>query len=186
MWLSWPVRHPWWTVALVAVACGGAVAAVLRLRPDASLEGLFPRDSASGQAVVRVLNDFPVTEELLLLVSTPEAAPADPGRLVSFASRLDAAVRRDPELSKMAADVVYRPDPHAQQFFERVVAPAGLFYLDDAALEQARARLTPAGIREQLKRNQDALSAPGPAAGALTKVLLKDPLRLHEFLLERF
>jgi len=53
MWLSWPVRHPWWTVVLVAVACAGAIAAVLRLRPDASLEGLFPRDSASGTAVVR-------------------------------------------------------------------------------------------------------------------------------------
>jgi predicted RND superfamily exporter protein len=132
------------------------------------------------------LNDFEVAEELLLLVTTPGDGAADPDKLVSFASRLGSAIGSDPHLSKMAAAVVYRPDPRTRDFFELVVAPAGLFYLDDAALEQARARLTPQAMREQLKRNEEALSAPGPAAGALAKALLKDPLRLHEFLLERF
>ena len=111
MWLSWPVRHPWWTVVLVAVACGGAVAAVLRLRPDASLEGLFPRDSASGAAVVRVLNDFAVAEELLVLVTVPESSPAatrgDPADpLLLFADRLERAIRSDPQLNSMASGVV--------------------------------------------------------------------------------
>src|SRR6185369_5993477 len=112
MWLSWPVRHPWWTVVLVAVACAGAIAAVLRLRPDASLEGLFPRDSASGTAVVRVLNDFAVAEELLVLVSVPDARenPEPAPALLSFADRLDKAIRSDPQLAAMAADVVYKAD----------------------------------------------------------------------------
>ena len=116
MWLSWPVRHPWWTVVLIAVACCGAVAAILRLRPDASLEGLFPRDSASGAAVVRVLNDFAVAEELLVLVSVPDGpAASDPApALLSFADRLDHAVRADPKLGAMAADVVYKADPQTR------------------------------------------------------------------------
>ncbi len=192
MWLSWPVRHPWWTVVLVAVACGGAVAAVLRLRPDASLEGLFPRDSASGKAVVRVLNDFAVAEELLVLVTVPDPSPkgaaeADPSEpLLSFAGRLEQAVRSDPQLDSMAAGVVYKADPQAQQYFERVVAPAGLYYLDDDGFARAKARLTPQAMREQMRRNEAAIAVPGPAAGAMAKLLLQDPLRLHEFLLDRF
>src|SRR4051794_34423126 len=191
MWLSWPVRHPWWTVALVAVACGGAVAAVLRLRPDASLEGLFPRDSASGAAVVRVLNDFAVAEELLVLVTVPESSPAtaqgdSAEPLLSFASRLEQAIRSDSQLNPMAADVVYKADPQTQQYFERVVVPAGFYYLDDATFAAAKARLTPEAMREQMRRNEAAIAVPGPAAGAMAKLLLHDPLRLHEFLLDRF
>jgi hypothetical protein len=86
----------------------------------------------------------------------------------------------------MAADVVYRADPQTQQFFERVVVPAGLYYLDDQTLAEARRRLTPEAMREQIARNEAAIAVPGPAAGAMTKVLLGDPLRLHEFLLDRF
>src|SRR5437763_1228615 len=191
MWLSWPVRHPWWTVVLVAVACGAAVAAVLRLRPDASLEGLFPRDSASGAAVVRVLSDFAVAEELLVLVTVPESSPAatpgDPaGPLLSFAGRLEGAIRSDPQLNSMAAGVVYKADPQTRQYFERVVVPAGFYYLDDDAFAAARARLTPEAMREQMRRNEAAIAVPGPAAGAMAKLLLHDPLRLHEFLLDRF
>jgi predicted RND superfamily exporter protein len=196
MWLSWPVRHPWWTVVAVLVACAAAALFVLRLRPDASLEGLFPRDSASGTAVVRVLNDFAVAEELLVLVSVPEdvgstsaATPAssDPSTpLLAYADRLERAVRADPQLGAMAAGVVYKADPQTQQFFEQVVVPAGFHYLDDAAFAAARRRLTPEAMREQMRLNEAAVSVPGPAAGALNKLLLNDPLRLHEFLLERF
>lgn len=178
-------------MVLVVTACAAASLAVLRLRPDASLDGLFPRDSASGAAVVRVLNDFAVAEELLVLVTLPEgpALPAgevESDRLISFARRLDAAIRGDPALRSMASDVVYRADPQMQQFFERVVVPAGLYYLDDAGYEEARQLLTPEAMREQFRRNEATLAAPGAAAGALTKVLLKDPLRLHKFLLSRF
>src|SRR5687768_9511594 len=115
MLLSWPVRHPWLAVALVAGMIAAATVAVLRLRPDASLEGLLPRDSPSGAAVVRVLNDFALAEELLVLVTAPDGnAPADAP--LSFARRLDEAVRSDPNLNKMAADVVYRADPETQRF----------------------------------------------------------------------
>ena len=184
-WLSWPARHPWPALALVAAMAAAAAWAVLRLRPDTSMEGLFPRNSPSGRAIVRVLNDFAVAEELLVLITAPEG-PNAPDALLSFARRLEDSIRADPRLREMAADVIYHPDPQAQQFFESVVVPAGLYYLDEKGLAEARARLTPDAMREQLRRNEAALGAPGPAAGALAKVLLKDPLRLHEFLLDRF
>ena len=185
MWLAWPVRQPRAALLLVLALCAASAWAVLRLRLDTSMEGLFPRNSESGRAVVRVLNDFAVAEELLVLVIAPGGTDA-PDALLSFARRLEDSIRADPRLRDMAADVIYRPDAQAQQFFERVVVPAGLYYLDDQSLAAARARLTPQSMRGQLRRNEAALSAPGPAAGALAKVLLKDPLRLHEFLLDRF
>ena len=126
-------------MGLVAALAGLAAAAVLRLRPDASLEGLFPRDSASGAAVVRVLNDFAVAEELLVLVSAPESSTtAAPESLLAFAARLDRAIRSDPNLKEMAADVAYRAEPQTRQFFERVVVPAGLYYLDDRTVAESR------------------------------------------------
>ena len=183
--LSLPARRPWLAVAVVAVTVIAATAAILRLHPDASLEGLFPRDSASGAAVIKVLNDFAVAEELLVLVKADDR-PEPSDALLSFARRFEQAIRDDTALNKMAADVMYRADPQTQQFFESVVVPAGLFYLDDASFAEARKRLTPEAMRERMRNNEAALSAPGPAAGALAKALLKDPLRLHEFLTQRF
>ena len=37
----------------------------------------------------------------------------------------------------------------------------------------------------QLRADEQMLSVPGPAAGALSKALMQDPLRLHEFLMPR-
>ena len=191
MFLALPVRRPWPTLLLVAALSVAATFAVTRLRPDTSLEGLFPRGSASGAAVVHVLNDFAVAEELLVLVTVPDAAPATaPARpadaLLRFADKLNNAIRNDPKVGAMAADVIYRADPETRAYFERVVVPAGLLYLDDDSYAAVRQRLTPEAMRGQIARNEAALAAPGPAAGALTKVLLNDPLRLHEFLLDRF
>ena len=40
-------------------------------------------------------------------------------------------------------------------------------------------------MRRQIAQNEAMLAAPGPAADALAKAFLKDPLRLHEFFLSR-
>jgi hypothetical protein len=40
-------------------------------------------------------------------------------------------------------------------------------------------------MRGQLRRNEALLAQPGPAAAAAARALLRDPLRLHEFLKPR-
>jgi uncharacterized protein len=65
------------------------------------------------------------------------------------------------------------------------LVPASLFYLDDAQLAAARQRLSPQGIREQIAQNEALIAAPGPAAATIAKVTLQDPLRLHDFILDR-
>ena len=76
----------------------------------------------------------------------------------------------------------YRAGDQTREFVTKVIAPNGLFYLSDAEFAAARQRLTRAEMAEQFHRNEAMLAAPGPAAGALAKALLRDPLRLHEFI----
>ena len=76
---------------------------------------------------------------------------------------------------------MFRADPDAKRFFAEVLVPAGLFYLDDEQFALARRRLTPEGMREQLRRNEALLAQPGPAAAAAAELLRHDPLRLNEF-----
>ena len=69
-----------------------------------------------------------------------------------------------------------------RDFVTKVVVPNGIFYLDDAEFDAARRRLTLPEMAEQLRRDEAMLAAPGPAASALAKEFLRDPLRLHEFI----
>ena len=186
-----PARRPRAALCAALALTVLAVLSVSRIRPDPSIESMFNRDDPSARALVRVLNGFGAAEELLVLAVVPEdLAKAEPPeasaqRLLAFAGRLEAGIAGSPEASAMADGVAYRADPEMRRFVEQVLVPSGLFYLDDAAFAEARRRLTPEGMREQIGRNAAALAQPGPAAQALAKVLAKDPLRLHEFVLDR-
>lgn len=184
--LLWPIRRPWLAIGITAALALLSVVGVMRIRPETSLEGLFPRGDRSAAALVKVLNEFSVAEELLLLVSLPENDPRpSPQKLLAFAARLEEAVKADPAAREMADGFLYRVDPQTRSYIESVVAPAGIYYLDDAQFARARQRLTKEGVARQMRRNEALLATPGPAAGALAKTLLNDPLRLHEFLIDR-
>jgi predicted RND superfamily exporter protein len=174
-------RRPLLTLAIALVLAAAALAAVTRLRIDTSLASLFDRHDPSAAALLRIMNNFRSVEELLILA---ESDRVEPEKLLAFAQRLDDAIKADPAAAAMCDGVIYRIDAQQRKFFEQVLVPAGQFYLDDAAFEAAKARLTRETMLEQFRRNESMISAPGPAADALAKVLLKDPLRLHEFLLE--
>src|SRR5438045_3219666 len=127
--LTWPARHP---RSALLIAAGLALVSLLgirRLHADPSLEQMFSRDDPAAQSAVRVLNDFSAAEELLLLVTAPDDASQD--KLLAFAKRLDDAVKNSPDAAAMTDGIVYRIDPQMRKFFEEVVAPEGLFYLDD-------------------------------------------------------
>ncbi|MBC7783617.1 MAG: MMPL family transporter [Burkholderiales bacterium] len=173
-------RRPVLTLIVAGIITLLAIVSILRLRPETSLDAMLdPHDPATA-AMGRVLRQFPVAEEMLVLVSTPDDRPVDRAALLEFAERLTTRLATD------ASDVVhavrFRPSEQARQFVERVIAPAGLYYLNDEGLAEARRRLTPESMAEQLRRNEAMLAAPGPAAGGLAKGILQDPLRLHELL----
>ncbi len=190
--LDWPVKRPRLMLSLALAATLVSVALmVFRLKPETSLQGLLDKSDPAVAAMSMVLDRFPVVNELLLFVSMPDAfrypgreEPAWPG-LVQFAEHFKSAVEHDAEASQLITHVRYRVESNSRDFVEKVMAPAGLYYLYDAQVAELKQRLTPAGMDEQLARDVAMLSAPGPAAGALAKTLSRDPLRLNEFLLQR-
>jgi predicted RND superfamily exporter protein len=182
-----PARRPRAALWVATLATIGALALmIVRLRPETTIQGLLDQSDPAVAAMGRVLEHFPVADELLVLATLPDDAPADDAaELLTFVQRLEAAVERDADAKQVISHVRYRAGPQARAFVEKVIVPNAVYYLTDEQLEEALHRLTPEAMRQQLARNEALLSAPGPAAGALAKTIAKDPLRLHEFLLER-
>ena len=73
--LNWPARRPWSAVAIAAVLAILSALSTRRLRPDTSLQSLFSADDPAARALDRVLTDFPMAEEMLVLVTTPGDQP---------------------------------------------------------------------------------------------------------------
>src|SRR5688500_18371485 len=176
------IGRPVVTLVVALLLAGASLLAVSRLRIDTSLASLFDKNDPAAAALERVMEDFKAVEELIVFAQTDEPAPA---KLRAFAQRLEAAVAADAEASKLSDGVVWRADAQFRKFAEELLVPNGLFYLDDASFEAAKQRLTADEMRRQIRRNETLISTPGPAADALSKVILQDPLRLHEFIVDR-
>ena len=172
--------RPKTVLAVAAAFTMLALVFVLRLRPDTGVGNLFPSHDPATVALARWVDRFPTGGDVLVLATLPDGAPADAGPLLAFADRLSGRLTDVPGV----AAVVYRLDAAARQFVERVVAPAGVYYLTDAGYAEARRRLTPDGMAAQLRQDEAMLAAPGPAAGAVAAALVRDPLHLHELLVD--
>jgi uncharacterized protein len=179
---DWPPRHPRAALLIAALLAILSLWGIRELRIDSSLTGLFPRDDPAAKALQRTLDNFGGADELLVLVSKPDSQ-TDTRQLLDFAARFAAAVNDSPRAGELTGGVAYRTSPQAAEYFRQVVAPAGLFYLNDEQFAAAQQRLTRAGMDEQIRRDQTMISAPGPQAAALSRILLEDPLNLHEFLM---
>jgi predicted RND superfamily exporter protein len=183
---SWPARHPLFALAIGVVAIALSILAVTRVHPDPSLESMMTRDDSAVKAAVRVLNEFPAAEELLVLASLPDSTKApDTQPLLAFAQRLDQAVKNSREAQSLCDAVNYQAGAQIMDYFKEVLVPNGLYYLDRPSFDAARQRLTRKEMQQQFERNQAMLAMPGPAASAMAKVYIKDPLRHNEFEMDR-
>ncbi|HEV7299516.1 MAG TPA: MMPL family transporter [Tepidisphaeraceae bacterium] len=182
---EWPARFPRTTLILAALLTIAAVLSMLRLRPETSIQGLLDESQPAVAAMGRVLDQFPVANELLVLATLPEGAQPDAQPLIAFAEALQRTAATDADGARLIARMRYRAGTQERQYIEKVVVPAGLYYLNDEQFAAVMQRLSPAGMREQIAQNEAALAAPGPAIGALAKAIARDPLRLYEFLLQR-
>ena len=184
--LLFPIQHP---IAILSIAMAVALAAIIsvsRIHPDASLEAMFTRHSAAGSALSHVMHDFDAVDELLVLVSLPDQkAPPNPDQLLSFAQRFDDQIKHSKSSTELVDSVIYRADSQTIEYFEKVLVPSAIFYLDDATFAAAMHRLTRQQMQKQIEQDQAMMAMPGPAAGALAKTFMQDPLRLREFLLDR-
>jgi predicted RND superfamily exporter protein len=182
---AFPARRPVVTLVISAVVLAVAAIGLAHIRINTSLQTMFPEDAPSATAMVRVLEQFPASNELILLASVSDTSQGEqPQKLLAFAERFERGLRNAPEGTKLTSGVIYRADPEFVEFSQRVLVPAGLYYLDDAAYAEAKRRLTPEGMAEQLSRSRDEMARPS-VGGVLGKARAEDPLRLHEFFLSR-
>ena len=181
---NWPARHPGLAIGFALVGALLAAVSTSRLHPDTSFQSLFSPDDPAANALNRVLNHFPAAEELLVLATTAGTSP-HPEQLIEFADRLKQQIAQVSQISKLVGAIHYRADARTREFVTKVIVPNGLFYLTKAEFQAAKFRLTKSEMARQFQRNKAMLAAPGPAAGALAKALLQDPLRLHEFIEQR-
>ncbi|HEY2589264.1 MAG TPA: MMPL family transporter [Tepidisphaeraceae bacterium] len=180
----WPIAHPWAMLALAAICALLAGWSITRLRANGSLTAMFPEHDPAAEALVHVLDDFPAADQLIVLASLPDGTPGPaPDRLIDFGRRFTEAVQQSPPLQTLTDGVFYMPDADSRAFVEKVIGPAAIFYLDDAAFDAARQRLSPEGMRQQLAQDQSILAAPGLAP--LKELVRRDPLRLYQFITDR-
>src|SRR5687768_236571 len=139
--LTLPARRPWLALGLSAAVVAFAIAGIFRLKANTSLDTLFPRGNPSADALVRVLDAYPASGELILLASMPDGQVPDPQKLLAFAERFASGVAASAEARSLTAGVAFAPDPNFRQFIEQVLVPSGLYYLDDDAFARARQRL---------------------------------------------
>jgi predicted RND superfamily exporter protein len=177
--LSAPARRPVTTILIAALLAVLALIGALRLHPDTSLQSLFSPGQPAVVALDHVLDDFPTSQELLVLATTPGNQP-QPEKLLAFADRLKSSLWHS--ATEFVSSVTYRTDPLSRDFVTKVVVPNAVFYLSDANFKSALERLTRPQMQQQFNQDETMLSAPGPAAGALAKAIMLDPLRLHDFL----
>ena len=172
------------TLALAVLLVVVAVLSIMRLRPTGSLESMMPTADPSARALGRIVKDFAPFDNLLLVARLPDARHADAELLGAFARRLEQAIDADADLRQSVRDIRSTGGPSApeQAFFETRIIPASLYYLTDDQLGRFLQRLTPASMRDQIRRNEELMAVPGPTANALGRVLQKDPLRLREIL----
>src|SRR5205823_9955840 len=113
-------------------------------------------------SLIRVLDHFAGVEELLVLVSSPDSSDVE--KLTAFAERFEGAVGNDPETANLTAGITYRADERTREFFEKVLVPSALFYLDEESFAAAKQRLSHDEMARQFRQNEAMISVPGPAA----------------------
>ena len=177
----WVGLHPGLTVAVTLVITAVGAYSALQLKPATGIRDMLADDQPAAIALGKLLDNYALIDDLIVLVRVPEGGPADPARLTAFGDRLGEALAGEPEVARYA----YRQSAQAVAFVEDVIIPHGLYYLDPAQREALRQRLTPAAMAEQFEQNAAMVSAPGPAAGRIAEELIKDPLRLREFMTEK-
>ena len=183
-WSAFPARYPWWTLLLAAPIVAWAGFQVARLRPVASLRNITSGDDAAAQALNLIVEDFGVTDELLLLVGAPAQRGGDVAQiqtgLLAFARRLQSSLEGDVVAGALCGPIHFQTPPDFRAFVERVMVPRALHYVDAATAQALRKRLSPDAMRIQIRRHEQGLAAGG--GGVIGRAQLQDILGLRDML----
>lgn len=187
-WSRLVTARPWVTLGLTVLFTAVCLVSALQIKPATGVQDMLADDQPAALAFGEIIGNYALVDDLIVLAQLPEdAAGPDPDKLVAFAQRLeaqlaDAMVGAASAEDAMVASLRYRPSAEVERFIQEVVVPHGLYYLDDDQRAALRQRLTPDAMAQQFEQNAAMLAVPGPTAGLLAKELIRDPLRLRDFL----
>jgi predicted RND superfamily exporter protein len=155
------VNRPRRVLAIALLLTATLTPLVLKLRLHTDVIDLFPRHDAETEAFARFSRAF-ISEQFLLVLVESE----DPDKLLTFAESYAPELQKLPEV----LEVRYRLSAQAGGFLRDHL----LMLLDDAEFGELRRRMTPEGLRAQVRRIRGLLAAPG--GSSLAPVLTMDPL----------
>lgn len=179
-------HRPWTVVVVSTLVILLGTLSLGRLRVSASMEAMLGSHSAAADAFHRAITNFQAGEALFALVepdgADPSLAPTpqEQADTALFADALATALTSDLRTKDKVAWARSRQDEAIVRFAATQVLPNGAYYLGEAGTQELLARFEPGRLREQLARNESLIASPGPAGGALSKNVLRDPLRLFE------
>ncbi|MFN0010129.1 MAG: MMPL family transporter [Phycisphaerales bacterium] len=185
----WSARHPVVVITVWGIALVLACFPLSRLTISGSLPAMLGQSARAAAATQRITSGLQTGDDLLVVaeVAPEQAGPhgspsADAAKrdLAAFARRFTSSIMGDPAAAGLVA-TVHSGTPDALVRYAREVAlPSAAFFLTQAQFEAALRKLQPDEIRAQISRNESLVAAAGPAAGALSAQVLRDPLRLFE------
>ncbi len=156
-------------ISIVGLALA-VLAAVLvaRIPVTTDILDVMPENNPAIVAFTDFLRDFGLLNGLVIVVEGGEAGS-------------DAIVATVQTLGEQlsASPYVASADYNALRSGSRFVAARFPVYLDERRIEQLSARLSPQGIRDQIRRNREALLSP-LASPFEAEVILRDPLNVRE------
>jgi predicted RND superfamily exporter protein len=166
-------------VVLLAAALMSLAALVpaARLRVDADLTRLLPRDAPAARDYALFLRTFGGFEKVYILVRAPRPLGGDLGPLIAAAEELAAELRRSPLVAEARSGLT----PEDEQFFFQFVAPRLPLLVDDRTFAQLPQRLRPEAIGRRVQWMRQTLSS--PAGSAAAPFFTSDPLGVGEGLL---
>jgi len=156
-------------LALSVLLAVASAVPMSRLRFDADVLHLMPRDTGAVGAFETYLSTFGSLDALYVYIEAPsDGAVAD---YAEFVEALGAALARLPEVTRV--DTGLRDDSRDWSY----VADRQLLLLDQDGYTTAVARLAPPAIPGQVRRTRDLLSLPSAEVKALAQ---RDPLGWFE------
>ncbi|MAJ46201.1 MAG: hypothetical protein CBC35_02770 [Planctomycetes bacterium TMED75] len=188
---SWtlPVHRPWLVVLASLLLAGAALVLLSRLHASSVLESMFSGSNPTVQAYLDMQQSLESKDEIIIVAhddSDSSTTTESETRLLSFALRLQDAIESSNSLLVSGSNLRYRNGyvPDIARYYEEVVVPNALHYLQPDDIDALLVQLTPDRIKAQIEQNERLVAAPG-SASAIADQVLKDPLRIYEFLGQR-
>jgi hypothetical protein len=157
-------------VVLLAAAISGGIVARMPVRTN--LLDVLPEGNPTIRAFRGFLEDFGMMDSLVLVVSSRERSP---DRLIQAVETIGEELAASPRVASVDFNLARSGGRFVGEHF-----PA---YLDSGGVARLSERLSPNGIRHQIRRNREALLSP-LASPLDAEWIAGDPLNLREIVRE--